>query len=154
MNNAKVHDWAQGAIDKYTTYVVHENIENAFGYLKGLRQAGNTDLELAAADHYMFLRMCCRWVGGTPLLGVATIAVLGYDGLIKLIDTVVKRAYASGLPIRVGPTPTSPFSLWTLAWDFTAIANGQEDYFFRWGVKKLNVPRTPIPLPFVGSWIF
>lgn len=57
MSDARVHDWMQGALDKYDTYVVHENLENAFGYLKGLRQARNPDLELAA-EHYMFLRMC------------------------------------------------------------------------------------------------
>jgi hypothetical protein len=152
MDNAKVHDWAQGAIDKFDTDVVHANLEYAFGYLKGLRQAGNTELELAAADHYMFLRMCCCWVGGTPLLGVATIGALGYDGYIKFWDTLAKKALGSGLPITVGPTPTCPFSLWTLAWDLTAIPNGQEDFYFRWGVKKLHVPRIPLPVPLVGAW--
>lgn len=153
MDNAKVHDWAQGAIDKYNTYVVHENLENAFGYLKGLRQDGNTSLELAAADHYMFLRMCCCWVG-PPTSGVPPLATLGYDGLLKLIDTLVKKAFNRGLPIGVGPTPTSPFSPWTLAWDFTGIMNGNEDFVYRWGVKKLHVPQFPIPLPVLGSLIF
>lgn len=154
MNNAKVHDWAQGAVDKFDTYVVHENLENAFGYLKGLRQAGNTALELAAAEHYMFLRMCNCWVGTTPVAGATTIAAVVYDGPVKMIDTVVKKAVGMGIVPRFGGTPTSPFSPLTLAWDFTGLVNGAEDCMFRWGVKKLNVPRLPIPLPYVGTLIF
>jgi len=154
MNNAKVHDWAQGAIDKYATYTVLEDLKNAFGYLKGLRQAGNTDLELAAADHYMFVRMCNCVVGTTPASGLGVIGASIYDGPLKLVDTVVKKATGMGLPIGVGPTPTSPFSLWTLAWDYTGLVNGAEDCIYRWGVKKLHVPRLPIPLPYLGSLIF
>jgi hypothetical protein len=154
MDNAKVHDWAQEAIDKYNTYVVHENLENAFGYLKGLRQAGNTDLELAAADHYMFVRLCNCLVGTTPLFGLGVIGASIYDGPLKLIDTVAKKAIGMGLPIGVGPTPTSPFSPWTLAWDYTGLLNGAEDSVYRWGLKKLHVPKYPVPLPIIGSWIF
>jgi hypothetical protein len=149
MNNAKVHDWAQEAIDKYNTRPVHQNLEEAFGYLKALRQAGNLSLELAAADHYMFMRLCSCWVGGIAAAEVIGIFLggFGYDGVIKGFDTLVKKAYKSGLPITVGPTPTSPFSLMTIAWDWTGVENGKGDFFFRWGVKKLEVPRTPIPLP-------
>src|SRR5207248_5690164 len=109
MNHARVRGWAQGAIDKYSAYVVQDRLWKAFGRLQTLRLDGNTELELAVAEHYMFLRFCNCAVGLNPVIPIVSgVTAWDYDGPLKLIDTVTKRAAGIGIVPRLGAPPTSP----------------------------------------------
>src|SRR5262245_627737 len=99
--NSDVHAWAQQALDKYNGEYSASVINlNATTYLYELRDAGNSDIALAVASHYLH----CRYVGSKAYLVGASIggaAALTYDGIWKLIERFSGRE----LSHRFGKAP-------------------------------------------------
>lgn len=141
--NDNVHQWAQQALDKYNGGYTASDINlNACTYLYGFRDDGNEDEALAVASHYLH----CRYVASkTYVVGaiVGTLAVLGYDGLVKGIDTLIKEHSSKELVHKFGKAQTSSFSVEMLQWDFQGLADGVEDFIFCWGTTALTASRKP-----------
>lgn len=95
----------------------------AFRTLQKLRQqpGRSLDLELAAAEHYMFARwmVCEGRVGPTQM----RVLVIGYD-LKKLLDSV------TGDPNREAVTdnPVSPPDIGVVTWGLKGVSDGSADH--------------------------
>jgi hypothetical protein len=133
-----VNTWAQSALDKYNGQYSASDINmNACTYLYDIRDQGNTDLALAAASHYLH----CRYMASLSFsfgATVAAIASLGYDGVLKAIDTLVKKYCSFDLYSHYGMQPTSTFSPFILAWDFQGLTDGCLDFVTCWGNTTLT----------------
>lgn len=97
--------------------------EIAFRYLQKHRQepGRSLDLELAAAEHYMFARwmVCAGHVSPTQM----RVLVIGYD-LKKLLDSAI------GDPDREAVTdnPVSPPDIGVVMWGLKGVSHGSEDH--------------------------
>lgn len=98
-------------------------VEIAFRTLQKLRQqpGRSLDLELAAAEHYLFARsmVCAGYVGPTQM----RVLVIGYD-LKELLDS------ATGDPNKEAVTsnPVSPPDIGVLSWGLKGVSDGSDDH--------------------------
>jgi hypothetical protein len=138
-SNSDVHDWAQTALDKYNgSYSASDINLNATTYLYGLRDDGNGDAALAVASHYLH----CRFVGSCYYLPGAIIGtsfVVGYDGILKLIEQYSTKELA----YKFGKAPLSKFNPTMIAWDMQGLSDGVADFMFCWGNVNLSAPYYP-----------
>lgn len=138
-----VHDWAQKALDKYNgSYGASDVNLNATTYLYGLRDDGDADAALAVASHYLH----CRYVSSVMYLAgsiVGFVAVMGYDGVIKFIDTLIKKHSSKELVHKFGKAPTSEWSASMIAWDLQGLSDGNGDFLFQWGDATLYAAEQP-----------
>lgn len=98
-------------------------VEIAFRYLQALRRkpGRSLDLELAAAEHYLFARwMVCAGVVRPYQM---RLLVVGYD-LKKTLDK------ATGDPNKEATTsnPVSPPDIGVTAWGLKGVSDGDEDH--------------------------
>ena len=111
---------------------------NATTYLYDLRDNGNSDIALAVASHYLH----CRYITSKAYLPgaiIGTVAVVGYDGVWKLIEKYLSRE----LSVRFGKSPVSKFNRTMLAWDMQGLSDGLSDFLFSWGYS-LYAPYHPM----------
>jgi hypothetical protein len=148
-----VNSWAQQALDQYNGGYSASDINlNACTYLYGIRDQGNADAALAAASHYLH----CRYVASrifTVGAALGVIAVLGYDGVLKAIDTLVKNYSSLDLIYHFGMAPTSTFSPFILAWDFQGLTDGCQDFIASWGNMRGNTSLTASAHCYAGMFL-
>jgi len=102
-----------------------EAIQDGWRRLKRCRDAGNSlDLNLASAEHYMFMRMCAGSSGET-----------GYRRLPKWYETIKEIAIRSDLDklIQASDQPVSPTNEKVTQWGLLGVERGLEDYKVREG---------------------
>lgn len=144
-SNDAVYTWAQSALDKYNGQYTASDINlNATTYLYGIRDDGNADPALAIASHYLH----CRYISSKIYVAgaiVGFVLVLGYDGVVKAIDTLVKKYSSKELVHHFGKAPTSSFSPEMIAWDLQGLSDGVGDFMVCWGNTTLQASRSPGP---------
>lgn len=140
INNYAIQRWAQKAFNKYNgSYTASEINLYAVDYLYGIRNDGDSDPSLAIASHYIH----CRYISSQyPLVGdaVGAVAALGYDVVIKGIETIVKKYSSKELVHKFGQSPTSAFSPEMILWDIKGFSDGGMDFIKQWGKVSLYAP--------------
>ncbi|MBU1052234.1 MAG: hypothetical protein KKC46_00200 [Proteobacteria bacterium] len=101
-------------------------IENAWHELKDCRDAGNSeDLNIAAAEHYLFARLLASEYGDTNL-----------SYMPKWYETLKNIAYKFNIQtfIQASDQPTSPTNINVTHWGEKGITKGLIDYTERTGM--------------------
>ncbi len=144
-DDAKIHEWAQRALDKYNgSYTASQICLNGVTYLYDIRNDGNSDQNLAIASHYLH----CRYVSSTLFVAgaiVGFVAALGYDGAVKFIDGLLKEHWNKDLVHKFGKAPTSDFEPNMIAWDLQGLSDGVGDFAAEWGNTSLRASKAPGP---------
>jgi hypothetical protein len=143
ISDLDVYNWAQQALDKFNgTGAAHEVNFGACMYLIDIRESGNSDAALAAAQHYLH----CRYVGSRAYVVGAiagALASLGYDGIYKGVQELIQRYSDREIVYRTGRLPPSKFAKEILAWDMQGLSDGVADFMFTWGNASLVATRHP-----------
>lgn len=145
VENAKVHDLVQYALDHHPRGNVLDRVLDAFYDVNAQRSGHCDDLNLTAADHYLISRYVI--VKCSPAVAtVYSAMVTTYDGLYKGVNELVKAASGKDIVFRTGKCPAANFSPLVIAWAFTGISDGSLDCVStKWmSSPKLAVPKIPI----------
>ncbi len=140
VSDLEIQRWAQKAFNKYNGGYSASDINlNAVDYLYGIRNEGNGNPSLAIASHYIHFRYI---ISRFPLVGdmIGGFAALGYDGLIKGIETIWKQYSPKQIVHQFGKAPTSTFSLEMIHWDIQGFNDGDMDFLCQWGNTYLYAP--------------
>lgn len=146
VDNQKVHDYIQNALDNHWYGHLGQRISDAFDEVNGLRRDQCSNLDLTAADHYLF----CRWViiNYSPLVSTVAMAGIGlYDGVYKMGNQIAEMCGGGTLQLRTGTCPVSVFSIPVIMWAQTGIADGNIDCLYnKWADNaRIEAPRSPLP---------
>ena len=110
---------------------VAKAVESAWDALNRRRLLGNCDVNLAAAEHYMFCRYVCANLGVVGFVAMTTAGFV-YDDLKKM-----------GIRYREGKCPTSQPSMEQTIWRDQGCQDGLGDYFGRSKLGSLYAPIIP-----------
>ncbi len=139
----------QTALDHHNTHGdVSARLDKAWKEVNAMREApggancGNYNL--AAADHYLFM----RWAG-SELGPASTMALMllvdGYDGFYKFGQAAYDLIFEGDVVFQTGRCKATGFSPRVFLWAQQGIRDGVVD-FFRGDNAKLNSPSHPIPV--------
>ena len=150
VDNGTVQRIIQKALDANNyTGDVSSRLNNAWSAVNYQREApggvncGNGNL--AAADHYLFM----RWAGsvvGPAGFAFLQILVQGYDGLLKAGQAVYDYIFGGSIVFQTGQCQATGFSLLVLLWAQQGVRDGVTDYCFTENDDMLTAPSNPYPL--------
>ena len=111
--------------------------------LYNYRNDHHGDENHAAASHYLHMRFAGARVG-PAFNGVFVPMIWLYDGLWKGVDEVVKKITGDRSIPTFSKHPASSFSPMIIAWAFTGLSDGDEDFFVHWGKRRIVGPSVAI----------
>jgi hypothetical protein len=126
VNNARVHTYIQDALDNNWSGLLIPRLDAAFTEVNAQRGLRCTDINLAAADHYLIMRYLTNRFS-PAIAGVLVTMVAAYDGLYKGVRDLVTTFGGPDIVFRTGNCKATPFSPLVIAWGDTGITDGTLD---------------------------
>lgn len=126
VNHSKVHDHIQDALDNHTYGTLIQRLDAAFTEVNAKRGTQCENLNLTAADHYLF----SRWLVNkySPLIaGVYIDMIVVYDGIYKAANEAAKKVGIGNIVFKTGNCQPSSFSPMVLAWAMTGVSDAVMD---------------------------
>jgi len=146
VDNAKVHNHIQRALDDHAIGALTTRLDKSFGDVNTLRSKKCGDLDLAAADHYLLMRFMTNKFSPAVAGPLFEIIVL-YDGIYKGAAALVASLGGPEIVFRTGNCPATPFSPLVIAWAETGVSDGILDCVPggpHWqSSPKIYVPKVP-----------
>src|ERR1035437_1904544 len=146
VDNGRVQAIVQQALNAYgPTGDVSTRLDRAWRAVNARREMPGGvncgDGNLAAADHYLFMRWTAseRGPAYVPFLYTLTST---YDGLLKAHQAVFDLLFGGDVVFKTGSCKATGFSLLVLLWAQQGICDGAID-FFRSDDAKLTCPSNP-----------
>lgn len=145
VDNEYVHQIIQKILDNNSTGDLNNRLWGGWREINARREAGGAtcgDENLAAADHYLFMRAMSFEV--SPALSQSLVALVqGYDGAYKGIAEIIKRFTGKNLVFETGKCPPTGFSFMVILWGHTGIRDGDIDFVTR-SSGRLTAPKRPL----------
>jgi len=144
VNNSKVHNYIQEALDNQRYGTLDDRLIEAFYEVNIQRADQCENLDLTAADHHLISRYVivkCSPAVATVYSGM----IMAYDGLYKGANELIKAVTGSDVVFRTGKCPAASFSPLVIAWGMTGITDGTVDCAGpKWqSSPKLYAPEVP-----------
>ena len=126
VDNGRVHDIIQTALDNHSTGRLLPRLEDAWQEVNTQRSQKCGDYNLAAADHYLIMRyLTARF--SPAIQAILVDMVLAYDGAYKGVSSLIQMFGGGDIVFRTGNCPATGFSPLVIAWGMTGIADGSVD---------------------------